>query len=777
MKYHQVIDVEDFNSGLFNEVVRNEINKYRHDRGIDSILPNQVLNFAAEDQSEYMAENEYEDINQSGKKKDTRSRLIYYGGSGVGRELVEKLSVKKGKDIFTYQELGEELVFKWLKSSKTSIIIADPLYVFIGQGTSIDYNGKKIYISCVFGNYRSFNEGANRREELDVPFTKKKHGLKPLDSKICKKCKKVNNIEEFQKGIYVKDGLVYFKTDDLKKFKRFIRQPKDGIAVDVVQKIQYPCIGDNIINNENPIKGIPTKKIWSNKIYKKNLITDKKQRRKKLDVCIGKFPKKLLHLNEDEYELNLLIIQNKHICRNIHPYFDLKGDVEYNNVLDFLADTITVGINSDYTPEATDNQLKFRIPFEKAKYTYEKEDIEPFLESLNEPEFTINELNIHAYSSVEGSEAQNEMLQKKRAESIIKALNERQKSQIGKTNISTSENFEQFKADVQGTEFSDLASMTIHEVQNTIRDKKLNKKLEPILSNHRYADITMNITYEIDGDNEQAYVVKMFNDAIANYNKEEALAIQKYIFKKVVNGDYDAKAVSGMNIPESSSFAGILMNKVWLERYVSEDDINEACCEKITKLSQLDPGNDYIRFNNIYCSFLEKTLGSEENINLTQEKIDALYETTLSKPTIDLLNLEFQFRIIDTLGSLDEKPDLLEESLTKIKEIVDLEESNWQNSLKLAYIFIRQNDYEFAAKLLEPFVEKDIVFEELVYLYLSLCSRSPERIYSNRFVSANKRAYKLNPERYCQLFDGSKFSVQVLENTQVKKIYCEKCNK
>lgn len=778
LRFYEVIDVEDFKTDLFNEILLDNINSVRNNLGLDSIVSNNILKNCAEDQCEYMATNEDATEFQTGAKKDTRARLIYFGGSGVGTEMVKKSTLKVGADYYTYKGLADEIFLKWMGSNKTKIVIEDPAWIFIGMGAELDYEGKKAYISNVFGNYKSFNEGADRRDELDVPFTKKKHGLKPADVKTCKKCEKFNNIEALQKGLYVKDGMIYFKYDDLKALKKIMKGPKDGIAVDVVRKIQYPCVGANIIDNRNPIKGIPTKKLWSSKMFKKNLITDKKEAKSKIDVLVGKFPKKLLDLKEDEYELNLIIIQDKVICRNIHPYFDLSGDVEYSNPIDLLADTVTFGNSGDYVPTATSTKLSFKIPFEQAKYTYEKEDIEPFLNALKEPEFTIDELTIKAYSSIEGSEAQNEMLQNKRAQSIVNALNSRQKSIIKKTNIETGENWDEFVRDVSGTEFSNIAEMDIKQAQAYIKDNGLAGKLEKILKNHRYASLDMDITYEIDGANEQAYVVKMFNNAIKDYDKVKALAIQKYIFKKVVAGDYNAEAVSGMEIPESSNYAGLLMNKLWLQKFVANEDISEESCKRVDELYKLDPSNIYIRFNQLYCNFIYAKVDDIQKIEEIQKTIDALYETALTKETVDMLNLEYQFTVLESLKQMDTRPEeKFQETLERIKSIVNLEESNWQNSLKLAYIFMRQEDFNYAAELLEPFVQKKKVFEELVYLYLSLCSRSPERITSNKFVSATKRAYKLNPERYCKLFDGSQFSIQVLENTIVKEHYCKTCNK
>ena len=63
----------------------------------------------------------------------------------------------------------------------------------------------------------------------------------------------------------------------------------------------------------------------------------------------------------------------------------------------------------------------------------------------------------------------------------------------------------------------------------------LYEELEPILSKHRYAEIYMNVTYDIAGNKEQPFVLAMFNGAVKQKQLEKALSIQKYIFKKVVS--------------------------------------------------------------------------------------------------------------------------------------------------------------------------------------------------------------------------------------------------
>lgn len=772
-KYHQKIDVEDFDSELLSKLIINKVNKYRLKAELDSIVYDITLTNAADDQSEFMARQEMVTEKGRGRKKTLGKRIMYYGGSNYGYELVGKISPKKGKEKYTYDEVAENIVFKYVKNKKKSQIINNPLFIFIGVGCTLDFEKKKIYTSIVFGNYKSFNNGANRAKEMNTPFTKKKYGLKPFDDKTCKNCKKYKNIEDLQKGLYIKDDAIYFKSNNLKALKKLLKNPKDGLAVDIIQREQYTCTGDNIIDNNLINKGILTKRVWRKKLLKNNLITDKKERKKKIDVKLAKMPKDI----EGDYEFNLVIIQNKHVCRDIPQSYIDDGGVEYNSQIDLLADTVTINSSFVYKPVTEKSNLSFKIPFEKNKSTYNQDDIKPVLSSLKEPNFIINNLVITAYSSIEGNESLNKALQKKRAQSIVDALKGMQKSNL-KYKINTADNWEDFKNDVSGTDFENIASMSLNQAQNYIKKNKLSDKLESILANERYAKIEADIIYDIEGDKEQAFVVSRFNKAVKNGDLAKALSIQKYIFKKIIKEEYNITAVSDQEIPETPECAGLLMNKIWLEKYIEEDNLETGnYCETIKKLHKLAPSNDYISFNNVYCNVSNNNCKTEKGIAEQQEEIDALYETSLSKETVDLLNMEFQFKIIEEIDTTDKQSDLLTQSLQKVKDIVNIKESNWQNSLKLAYVFMKHKDYKFAAKLLDPFIYKDNVFEELIFTYISLCSKSQARMYSNKFAYAIKKAHEINPSRLCELFAGKKLPMQVIENKLVKKEYCNYCNK
>jgi hypothetical protein len=546
---------------------------------------------------------------------------------------------------------------------------------------------------------------------------------------------------------------------------------KNGIAVDVVQKKQYQCGGENIVDNATPWKGVMQKRLWAAKMHKKNMYEDKKDRKTKLKVELAKLPKDI----GEDIDLNLILIQDKHICADIIPNYIEDAALENSTKLDFLADTITTEAQINYSPVAENTELVFKVPFQRNKSVYQEADIQPIVKSLKEPDFIINNIEINAFSSIEGNVESNKRLQKNRGESIEKALKSfiATHDNIEKAVVNTDDNWDDFKRDIVGTDYDNMSTMSLVEAQAYIKDQKLTKKLEPILQNHRYAEVKLQITYDIDGNKEQAYVVSRFNKAVASSDRVKALSIQKYIFKKILSGEYDKQAALDQEIPETSLFAGLLMNKYWLMKYLKEVEIDGDLCDKLTALYQLDASNPYLFFNDVLCQVKSTNLADEKKVNDIRQRMDDLYETNLSEQTIDALNLQYLFGVIEAVDTVAETPELAVVSLQKIKELVDIDEMNWKNALKLSYLFIEHNDFNYSADLLEPFLNEDYVFEEILFTYISLSTHASTRMISNRFYTAVEKALKANPDRLKELFTSGRISLQVFDNYRVKELLCE----
>jgi len=764
-----VAQEDNFNIDNLPRLLHSELNKFRMKNGLDTFEFNQILVNAAKIDSKRFAK-------AGGQAKvdpeKVKKNLIKSGGTNKGEELSMLAPVAKGRDNYKTADVAKVIWTKWENSKKEKEILMKPQYMLIGISCEYQEGGKKVVATAIFGGYDITNEGAKKGKELPVPFNKKSKKLLTPSAKSCKNCDKWKNADVLQKGLMVENGKIYLEYANLKDLKKVLKKTKDGFAVDVVQRAQYDKADYNIVDNNLQNKGIMQKVIFKDQVFSKNLIKpDPKAKKKgkinKLKLLMGKIDPKI----KGPYELNLIIVQDGHVCKTVTRSYFEKGEQE-STPIGIIPATGSTGLKPPFEPKSESSLLNFTIPFEKNKSEFKPEDILPFIKALNEPDFTIDGLFIYAYSSIEGDANANAKLQRKRAESVAKILQNMQKNKIT-PKIETKDSWELFEKEMANGNYADLVKLG---KQNAIKkinsDSKLQSELEPVLSKQRFAQLVMDVTYDVSGDKEQKFSVISFSRAVAAKNYTQAYKIMEYVHKQKTAKKYTDDVIDSLKIPTDTAYLNLLNNKVYYNFLAKGSIADEDDYDEFKRLEKLNPAHDIIRFNRIYCGIkTDSTLGTKQEQDKRQQEIDALYKTKIPKKLVDGLNIEWQFKIIEALDTLEDADDKIEACITKIKSFYDFKEATWQNSLKLAYVFTRGKDFKYSASLLEPFLKVEDVNEDLIFSYISIASHMPEKFYSRVFSDALHKAKEKNPDRYCLLFGDPYMSFQVLGNPNAKADY------
>jgi len=410
-------------------------------------------------------------------------------------------------------------------------------------------------------------------------------------------------LPKLEDQIYMKDGLIYLETDNLKQFKKYFKNPKDGLAVDIVQKSQYPCNGENIFDNNLLTRGITTKPIYTKKILKVNELVKDDPKTNSYKGVIGKVPSKLAANIDEDYELNLIYIVDKTICKTIRRSYLEDSGSKGVTVLNIYPDTTTMNDPKRYVPEAENQTLTFVVPFEQGKSNYKPEDIAGFLTALNEPKYVINEVNITAHSSLEGDSTTNAKLQKSRAQSIIDALEKYQNKEVTQ-NITTSDSWQMFQDSIKKTQYADWATMSKQDVKGQLHGSVLNE-LEPLLSSERFALIEMKVTYDITGGQEEVFVESQYQKALAKKDYVKALSIQKYIVDQIMSKNYKAANLLAITIPTdvpkgavANAYASLLVNNMFIDNHFNHaDSIGVTLMKKFDDMAKSYPSNDFVQYN------------------------------------------------------------------------------------------------------------------------------------------------------------------------------------
>jgi outer membrane protein OmpA-like peptidoglycan-associated protein len=771
-----------FSNKLFQDLLLHKINRHLDSLNLEGFEVDNFFVSAAEEHALLMAKNGNAGLDGKGKHKTISSRLISAGGSGIGGELVSRITIRVSNEYLTYETLADLVMSRWLSGKNLKELTAQK-YFFGGIYGKIDDSEKKIFVSMYIGNYASFKNNKPDFSNLKLKPTVKTFGVKPFDESICKKTNaKSFKILDIEDNLLINENReIVFKHNDLKLVKKLISGANDGLAVDIIQKAQFADCNsaDNSVDYSNSVNiGHMTKPVYTKNLFKNNIAENesegKRNKVSKFEVILGKLPE---NIDEKEIELNLILIKDNHACDNIITSKVNKQIYNYSTKTDLIPDTVIFENNLTFDPNIASSDLSFRINFEQGKSQYEPKEIQPVLTALNNANFIINKVIVTSYTSIEGNKSENKTLQKKRADSIMKELEQNQFSNLVDT-IVMALNFDDLKADVKGTPFEEIATMTLEDAIEYVNANV--DKMEHILENHRYAEITINITRDTNGEKEQSFVSSQFNKAVETRQLDHALAIQKHIIKRILDNTYDEKAISDMRIPQAKEFAGLNMNKVWLIQHVFGDPINEDYLKAIDDLYNFDKSNIYIDYNDALCKILLTDNISDENTQKNlQSRIDNLYNTSINVELVDALNIELQYQLMnlykDSMGNNNHR---VNESLSKIRNIVYFDALKWENSLKFATIFINHGDYDYALHLLEPYIFDDKSPIELLTTYASICPKVNNKVYSNNFFYALQKIAEANKSEFCSLFNGANsITMQSLVNIKIKELYCNTCNK
>ncbi|MFO0357560.1 MAG: CAP domain-containing protein [Sphingobacteriaceae bacterium] len=751
---------------LPNHILR-ELNRFRAEKGLDRLEFSDMLNEAAYASADDMA--------GSGKDKvelsDTKRHLKQAGATKRGEEVTMKAPISKGRESYKTADVAKVIYNRWESNVKNLQVLTNPKFTLIGLSCVMDDENKKVFVSGIFGGYDITNGGAPYRGDMEVPYNKTSKKIKDYDPKKCKNCERWRNYDVLHKGISVSDGKIYLEFKNSRELRRLLKKTKDGLAVDIVQREQYVKADYNIVDNDLYNKGVMTKVVYKDKFFKSNLLTknvpkNKKNKIKGIKVEMGKFNKKIT----GPYEINIIVVQDGKYCKTITRGYTESGNIDSNTPIGIMPVKGTTGLKPPFEPRSESSILTFNIPFEKNKYEFKPEDIQPFIKAMNEPDFIIDGLYIYAYSSIEGDSVANAKLQRKRAESVTNVLQSMQQNKI-KPTIETKDSWGLFMLENEDGKYANLVNMGKRKCIQTINsDQKLQTELEPILAKERFAQIVMDVTYDVSGPKEQKFAEVSFARAIKANNLNQAYKIMEFIGKRIVEGRYPESILDSLKFPETPIYAPLVNNKIYY-RYQKDNIVEDEDEVTFDKLIKIDAANPIYTYNKVFCQLkLDSNAGNPEHQAKVQQTIDGLYGK-LDSSFVNGLNIEWQFKIMESVDTLENADAIIDACIARIKSFYNIKDASWQNALKLSYVFSKSKDYRYAATVLEPYLKKPDVTENLIFMYISSASRVAEKYYSRTFAYALDLAKQKNPTRYCKLFGEPYMTFQVLENPEVKKTY------
>lgn len=745
---------------------------------LEPLKHHEMLDSTAAMQALYQAmENEKTDINVA-PYKTVFYRLKKYGLSHRGIEIVTKGRATMGIQEYSYFDLCMELIAPIMKNVKLAKQLLDKQYTYMGFSCEPDEFSKTMYASIILGNDRTFQVFKSSVMDNNLPISKGKGGLGYYDESICKKCLDDQSLELLSEYITVdKEGNVYLECDDSKLLRKMIGKEGDGIVLDFIMMSQYDC-QDMVIDNDKIFRGTVTKPITFDKIIEANEIDDKSL---KVKSIISKVPE-TINL-DDEFFINIIFVKDQNVaCRTITKKAIEAHNVKSTDKIQFLKDEKTIAAPGEWVAVSEKSSFEVHIPFTQSnKNVFTTAEIDSIIKANNPniPPYRIESIEVVTCNSIE--QVNNQTLQKNfkaKAESIKKGLGILYAGIPITTSVGDS--WELFKTEIlKIEEYYYFSLMTKEEAIKKLRENnnEVAKLLEKdLLSKQRYANLIFHISFLIDGTNEQEFATYKFNQAIEQKNYPFAMSIQQYIMRQIEYQRFKNFNVEKLYVPETKQFIPFLTNNLYMMYYQSQA-MDEKIQIKMRRVYNMDIKNPVSNYNIAVVDIFGSPIENNAEILKIQTDLDKLYTLpTLPADRINNLNMAFQVKILEYLATAPKTNDnvtLTANTYLKIKAIRNPVLDSWEAAYKLAYIFIKGGDYDYAIDIMTPFLDNPKISEDFLFAYISLTGYREEYFMSSLFTKAVKMAELRNPKYLCVLLN--KLTPCIYDNEEIRKIGCDFC--
>lgn len=568
------------------------------------------------------------------------------------------------------------------------------------------------------------------------------------------------------------NGEVYFSMSNKDWFYKLFTGPQDGVSVDLVSKDQYAC-GATLPNDNAAKKGVVLQPVFLPDL-KKNLQDVGSGH---FVIKIGQVPATLLN---KELEGNLIIIKNGVICHYTN-FVDIARSQWGLLPMGLYTDTLlNVEPNDDTAKTNTlfyTKKLQFNISFSKNKTVYNASDIKPLYDSLQLKDYSIRAITIRAYSSIEGSQQINSKLQQQRAQSIVKALQQYQSPEI-KTTINASENWIEFYNDVARSPYKELAALGKPEIKKKLLDKTLVDQLEPYLTNHRKAIVTIYLNKRTGYEKTKADSLLMqFKKAVEQKKVSKASIIQDAIFERVADGRLPEEYIDHLEIPGEKIFSDLKNNQITYKFLLNLTYEYEAI-EELKEIESYAPANGKVKFN--ICALTFRLW--QYDTSYAEPTAFLQYIRDLPKTGIDtslVKRLLINYNIV-MCGLYMDRYDYRakDETLLFIRNNYKTLPLTDEDMLALAKYLCYYSQCTWSEELLATRIHKIDVNENLLFYYLNLKLFDPYSFTLEHVKKAVLNAVSINSSRFCRFFNSMNqggASFQLLSYDQLRKIYCESC--
>jgi uncharacterized protein YkwD len=733
-----------------------KVNGLRQSQGLQPLQPNDVLQTAARNHSNYMAKTNVLTHTQESVLSSTPKKRVETSG-GVDFEVVSENVLYTGLRNFPLStievgELAQEMFLSWKNSPGHYANMVSQEYELGDFGFAVSPSSKNIYATQVFGK-----KGIIVGHQLSNDA----FGLKEAEGACDEQFHYFSNVvANMGNGFRIENGTIMFYYHNMSFFQEVFKRPNDGLSVDLVFRKQFPCDGSNQLDLSSIHDGILLKPVYRDQLMAGN----QAQSSYRVIVPVGKVPDRFIG---EEMSPSFVLIQNGKKCRYFFP-----GKVPSEGYKLREIEPVT------YEPQKTSMSNSGIVASQEIEFDFKTNSIIPIsFPKILKYDAKVHSIEIKSYSSVEGDSSKNAALHDGRAKAIQDYIQKNIMVADSVVHIEAKENWSQMNFQLHYFFREDLAALPHDTLKKILAVKGERLPWDSLLFTQRkstavinyWSDLPdsgikvpgfplMNLRTAIDAENLELanralYELYRQNDAFNDILFESTVfnACKKYP-ELVVNYSAILSQIYWLNTQKTADF---IFNWIYRENELSQEaKFNLLHLYTLLGSSLLQDWDlEAARLSNVVHPL--KMGHIEKEISLKE------------------LILNLQLTYIQYFGQINDGENI-NKSFTFITDYFKEVSLSQEDDVKLMLFFNNWSMYSLTIEHLTAKYEKDDINEEGVFILAQTMSFYSEDRNAFMYESIHKKALALNAKRWCEWISKD---YQLLRHGVLKAMYCESCSK
>ncbi len=741
------------------ELLNKRINDHREEKGHSRLKRNSDLSKAAAIQCEYIA--------QAGKLshrhpaedwKTVKHRVASYNKSFVstGENMLYSKPTNLPLKTAVISKLAYDMFNSWKNSKGHYENMMSDAYSYSDFAFDYDPSTRRVYAVQVFGKMGFIIPGQLSENAFGIQRT----------DEYCSTLLsgRQNVVTNIGNSVGIEGNEIVLRYFDLDFVKKVFEDPKDGLAIDLVERDQMQCGDDNRLDASEIYDGVLLKPLYRDEILANNTA----QNPRRLVLSLGKVPEEL---KGKELSPNVVIIKLGMLCNYVVPAAVPSGQYALRPVEPVL-----------YNPKVT---LKTEGIGQVDQVLFDFDsgrNIAMRIKGIPLEKKKVQIVDIKSFTSVDGSFSVNKNLHQERAEFIKKTVLESFEVDESNINIDAKENWELCDYQLELFGLEDLRAKEKKEIRRYINGNKTKKwttalnnqrKSKAILyqykswekedANHLYNNLLDGLVNE-DHERTNKALAEIYKDTTNLYFLGEDFIIDRLFDKKELVQNVSAlllKDVHGYSVENVVYFV-----RNWLSR---SRELSEGAQKNLLNLYTIT-GRKMLQFWDV----------SSENLSKVMHplKVTPLFENYKSDDVVNPLFLNFHMMRIKYYGQINEA-DEIGESFDFISAYFRDQATTVDDDIALSMFFNGWSRYDLTAELLQDRLWDDKLNEEGSFVLAKTLTAYPytkyaKRINETQLLATHKKAIEFNQDRWCDWINSD---FQNLRMESIKNLYCNECNK